>query len=59
MLAGKPERFIAMMTGVLKLALLAGLTVATFGVLPDRRRGAILAIGICVAGAVILHFAAP
>jgi hypothetical protein len=48
-----------MMTGVLKLGLLAGLMVATFGIFPDRRRGAILAIGICVAGAVILHFAAP
>ena len=48
-----------MIAGVLKLGLLAVLTVATFGVLPDRRRGAILAIGVCVAGALILHFAAP
>jgi hypothetical protein len=48
-----------MMAAVLKLALLAGLAVVTFGVFPDRRRGAILAIGICVAGAVILHFVAP
>jgi hypothetical protein len=48
-----------MMTGILKLGLLAVLTVATFGVIPDRHRGAILAIGVCVAGAVILHFAAP
>ncbi len=48
-----------MMTGVLKLGLLTVLTVATFGVLPDRRRGAILAIGVCVVGAVILHLAAP
>jgi len=48
-----------MMTAVLKLALLAVLTIATFGAFPDRRRGAILAIGTCVAGAVILHFAAP
>jgi hypothetical protein len=48
-----------MMTGILKLGLLAGLMVATFGVVPDRRRGAILAIGVCVAGAVILHFVAP
>jgi hypothetical protein len=48
-----------MMTGLLKLGLLAGLMVATFGVIPDRRRGAILAIGVCVAGAVILHFVAP
>jgi hypothetical protein len=50
---------IAMMAAVLKLGLLAGLAIATFGVFPDRRRGAILAIGTCVAGAVILHFAAP
>jgi len=48
-----------MMTAVLKLGLLAALAIATFGVFPDRRRGAILAIGVCVAGAVILHFAAP
>jgi hypothetical protein len=48
-----------MMAAVLKLALLAGLAIATFGVFPDRRRGAILAIGTCVAGAVILHFVAP
>lgn len=48
-----------MMTGFLKLGLLAALMIATFGVFPDRRRGAILAIGVCVAGAVILHFVAP
>jgi hypothetical protein len=48
-----------MMTAVLKLAILAALTIATFGVFPDRRRGVILAIGVCIAGAVILHFAAP
>jgi hypothetical protein len=48
-----------MMTAVLKLALLAGLALATLGVFPDRRRGALLAIGVCVAGALILHFAAP
>jgi hypothetical protein len=48
-----------MMTAVLKLGLLAGLAIATFGVFPNRKRGAILAIGVCIAGAVILHFAAP
>ena len=47
------------MPAVLKLALLAMLAIATLGVVPDRRRGAVLAIGICVAGAVILHFVAP
>jgi len=48
-----------MTTAVLKLALLAALAAATFGVFPDRPRGAILAIGVCIAGAVILHFVAP
>jgi hypothetical protein len=43
----------------LKLALLAGLTILTFGVFPDRRRGAIIAIATCIAAAVVLHFAAP
>jgi hypothetical protein len=43
----------------LKLALLAGLTVVTFGVFPDRRRGAVIAIATCIAAAVVLHFAAP
>ena len=47
-----------MMMAVLKLALLAGLVIVTIGVFPDRRRGAILAIGICIAGAMILHFVA-
>jgi hypothetical protein len=43
----------------LKIALLAGLTILTVGVFPDRRRGAAIAIAICVAGAVVLHFVAP
>jgi len=43
----------------LKIALLAGLTILTFGVFPDRRRGAIIAIATCIAGAVVLHFVAP
>jgi hypothetical protein len=43
----------------LSLALLAGLTVVTFGVFPDRRSGAIIAIATCIAAAVVLHFAAP
>jgi hypothetical protein len=47
------------MPAVLKLALLAMLAIATIGVFPDRRRGAILAIGVCIAVAVILHFVAP
>jgi hypothetical protein len=48
-----------MMTAVLKLALLAALVILTIGVVPNRRMGAALAIGICVAGAVMLHFVAP
>ena len=48
-----------MMTAVLKLALLAALVILTVGVFPNRRMGAALAIGICVAGAMILHFVAP
>jgi hypothetical protein len=48
-----------MMTAVLKLALLGGLTAVTLGVFPDRPRGAVLAIGICLAVALILHFAVP
>jgi hypothetical protein len=43
----------------LKLALLAGLAIVTVGVIPDRRRGAVIAIAICVAAAVVLHFVAP
>ena len=43
----------------LKLALLAGLTIVTFGVFPDRRRGAVIAIATCIAAAVVLHFVAP
>jgi hypothetical protein len=43
----------------LKLALLALLAILVLGVIPDRRRGAIIAIAACVAAAVVLHFAAP
>jgi hypothetical protein len=42
-----------------KIALLAGLTILTVGIFPDRRRGALIAIAICVAAAVVLHFVAP
>jgi hypothetical protein len=43
----------------LKIALLAGLTILTVGVFPDRRRGAIIAIATCIAAAVVLHLVAP
>ena len=42
-----------------KLAILAALTILTFGVFPDRRSGGIIAITTCVAAAVVLHFVAP
>jgi uncharacterized RDD family membrane protein YckC len=44
---------------LLKLAALAVLVVVTIGIFPDRRRGAVLAIGTCIVAAVILHFVAP
>ena len=43
----------------LKIGLLAALAVLTLGVIPDRRRGGIIAIATCVAAAVVLHFVAP
>jgi hypothetical protein len=42
-----------------KIALLAGLALLSSGVLPDRRRGAVVAIATCIAAAFILHFVAP
>jgi hypothetical protein len=48
-----------MALNLIKIALLAGLTIVTLGVFPDRRRGAVIAIATCVAAAVVLHFAAP
>ncbi|MEH2561127.1 putative RDD family membrane protein YckC [Bradyrhizobium sp. AZCC 2289] len=48
-----------MATILIKIAMLAGLLILTFGVFPDRRRGGILAIATCVAAAVVLHFVAP
>ena len=42
-----------------KIAVLAGLAILTFGVFPDRRRGGIIAIATCIVAAVILHFVAP
>ena len=44
---------------LLKIAILAGLSILTLGVFPDRRRGAFLAIGTCVVAAVVIHFVAP
>jgi hypothetical protein len=47
------------MEAFIKIAVLAALAVLTLGVIPDRRRGAIIAIGTCVAAAIVLHFVAP
>jgi hypothetical protein len=42
-----------------KIAILVGLLILTFGIFPDRRRGGIIAIATCILAAVILHFVAP
>ena len=42
-----------------KIAILAGLVILTFGIFPDRRRGGIIAIATCIVAAFILHFVAP
>jgi len=47
------------MEAFIKIALLVVLMVLTFGVTPDRRRGAVIAIGTCVVAALVLHFVAP
>ena len=44
---------------LLKIALLSGLIILTLGVIPDRRRGGIVAIGACIGGAFFLHLLAP
>jgi hypothetical protein len=48
-----------MALNLFKLALLGGLAILTIGVFPDKRRGAVIAIGACIAAAVVLHFVAP
>jgi uncharacterized RDD family membrane protein YckC len=53
------KRAVTMISIFLKIALLAGLGLLTLGVLPDRRRGAVIAVATCVVAAVVLHFAAP
>ena len=58
----KPSAFkahILEMEAFIKIGLLATLGVFTLVVLPDRRRGAVIAVGTCVAMAVVLHFVAP
>jgi hypothetical protein len=47
------------MEAFFKIALLAALVVLTLGVVPNRRIGAVIAVGTCVAAAFILHLVAP
>jgi uncharacterized RDD family membrane protein YckC len=47
------------MSILVKISILAALVVLTLGVFPNRRTGAILAVGTCIVAAFILHFAAP
>ena len=56
---GLGRAHILAMETFIKIALLAALVILTFGVIPDRRKGAIIAIGTCVAAAIVLHFVAP
>jgi uncharacterized RDD family membrane protein YckC len=53
------KRAVTMISIFFKIALLAGLAILTLGVLPDRRRGAVIAVATCVAAAFVLHFVAP
>jgi len=53
------RRIILAMEAFIKIALLAALVVLTFGVIPNRRRGAVIAVGTCVVAALVLHFVAP
>ena len=48
-----------MVSAFFKLAALAGLMALTLGVIPDRRKGAAIAIGTCVVAACLIHFLAP
>ena len=57
--SGRRQAHIQAMEAPIKIALLAALVVLTFGVIPDRRRGAVIAVGTCVVAAFVLHFVAP
>lgn len=43
----------------IKIAILAVLVILSLGVIPDRRRGAIIAVATCIVAAIVLHFVAP
>jgi hypothetical protein len=49
----------AMALTLTKLAVLAALAMLTLGIIPDRRRGAVVAVATCITAAVALHFVAP
>jgi uncharacterized RDD family membrane protein YckC len=57
--SGRPQAHILAMEAFIKIALLAAFVILTFGVIPDRRRGAVIAVGTCVVAALVLHFVAP
>jgi uncharacterized RDD family membrane protein YckC len=57
--SGRRQAHILAMEAFIKIALVAALVILTFGVIPDRRRGAVIAIGTCVVAALVLHFVAP
>jgi hypothetical protein len=56
---GRQQAHILAMEAFIKIALLAVLVILTFGVIPDRRRGAVIAVATCVMAALVLHFVAP
>ena len=53
------QAHVSVIEAFIKIGLLAALGVLTLGVSPDRRKGAVIAIGTCVAMAVVLHFVRP
>ena len=48
-----------MMMTILKVLLGAAVSIIVLGIIPNRLIGAVIAIGTCIALAVILHFVAP
>ena len=54
-----PKGIVPMVSIALKIAVLAALVLLTLGVIPDRRRGGIIAIATCVGAAFVLHFVVP
>jgi hypothetical protein len=56
---GEGKRTFLAMEAFIKIALLAALVVLTLGVIPNRRIGAVIAVGTCAVAAFALHFVAP